>query len=215
MTEIDWIICAVLLLSTIVGVMRGVVREVLAIVGWVAGIMLSMSFAGEIADRIPLESLGYLPKVIIASVLILVACLFAVGLFGFIIMLSMSFAGEIADRIPLESLGYLPKVIIASVLILVACLFAVGLFGFILRKMMEVAALSFEDRVLGAVFGFVRGIIVVAACVFLFGLSDKLSSSNMWQQSVMIGPTQTVIDWSMPYMPDWIQALRGQKIQGL
>ena len=82
-------------------------------------------------------------------------------------------------------------------------------------KMMEVAALSFEDRVLGAVFGFVRGIIVVAACVFLFGLSDKLSSSNMWQQSVMIGPTQTVIDWSMPYMPDWIQALRGQKIQGL
>ena len=168
MTEIDWIICAVLLLSTIVGVMRGVVREVLAIVGWVAGIMLSMSFAGEIADRIPLESLGYLPKVIIASVFILFACLFAVGLFGFI-----------------------------------------------LRKMMEVAALSFEDRVLGAVFGFVRGIIVVAACVFLFGLSDKLSSSNMWQQSVMIGPTQTVIDWSMPYMPDWIQALRGQKIQGL
>ena len=119
MTEIDWIICALLVLSTVVGIMRGVIREVLSIVGWVAGFMLSMSFAGEIADRIPLDSIGYIPRVIIAAVLILVACLFVVGLFGFI-----------------------------------------------LRKMLEVAALTFEDRILGAAFGFVRGIIVVAACVF-------------------------------------------------
>ena len=55
MTEIDWIIAVVLVISTIVGIMRGVVREVLAIVGWVAGIMLAMSFAGEIAEKIPFE----------------------------------------------------------------------------------------------------------------------------------------------------------------
>ena len=160
MTEIDWIICALLVLSTVVGIMRGVIREVLSIVGWVAGFMLSMSVAGEIADHIP-------------------------------------------------------RVIIAAVLILVACLFVVGLFGFILRKMLEVAALTFEDRILGAAFGFVRGIIVVAACVFFFGLSQSLSSSRMWQQSVMIGPAETVIEWSMPYMPEWIRALRGTKVTGL
>ena len=163
MTEIDWIICALLVLSTVVGIMRGVIREVLSIVGWVAGFMLSMSFAGEIADRVPLDSIGF----------------------------------------------------IAAVLILVACLFVVGLFGFILRKMLEVAALTFEDRILGAAFGFVRGIIVVAACVFFFGLSQSLSSSRMWQQSVMIGPAETVIEWSMPYMPEWIRALRGTKVTGL
>ena len=138
MTEIDWIICALLVLSTVVGIMRGVIREVLSIVGWVAGFMLSMSFAGEIADRIPLDSIGYIPRVIIAAVLILVACLFVV-----------------------------------------------------------------------------RGIIVVAACVFFFGLSQSLSSSRMWQQSVMIGPAETVIEWSMPYMPEWIRALRGTKVTGL
>ena len=156
MTEIDWIICALLVLSTVVGIMRGVIREVLSIVGWVAGFMLSMSFAGEIADRIPLDSIGYIPRVIIAAVLILVACLFVVGLFGFI-----------------------------------------------LRKMLEVAALTFEDRILGAAFG------------FFFGLSQSLSSSRMWQQSVMIGPAETVIEWSMPYMPEWIRALRGTKVTGL
>ena len=62
MTEIDWIICALLVLSTVVGIMRGVIREVLSIVGWVAGFMLSMSFAGEIADRVPLDSIGYIPS---------------------------------------------------------------------------------------------------------------------------------------------------------
>ena len=43
MTEIDWIIIAVLALSTIVGIMRGVLREVLAIAGWVAGIFRAMN----------------------------------------------------------------------------------------------------------------------------------------------------------------------------
>ena len=33
MNEIDWIILALLLVSTIVGIMRGMVRETLAIVG--------------------------------------------------------------------------------------------------------------------------------------------------------------------------------------
>lgn len=168
MTEIDWIICALLLLSTVVGIMRGVVREVLAIVGWVAGIMLAMNFGGEIADMIPLESLGYLPRVVIASVLILVASLFAIGMLGFV-----------------------------------------------MRKMMEAASLSFEDRALGALFGFFRGILVVAACVFLFGLSSSVTESKMWQQSTMIGPADKVIDLSMPYLPDWIRALRGHKIEGL
>ena len=82
MTEIDWIIIAVLALSTIVGIMRGVLREVLAIAGWVAGIFLAMNYSAVVAEHIPLESIGWLPRVIIAAVLIVVVCLFVVPLFG-------------------------------------------------------------------------------------------------------------------------------------
>ena len=85
MTEIDWIIIALLLLSTIVGIVRGVVREVLAIAGWIVGIVLAMNFAGDIAGYIPLESIGYVPRVIIAAVLIVVAVLFGCGLLGMLI----------------------------------------------------------------------------------------------------------------------------------
>ena len=52
MNEVDWVILAVLFFSTILGVSRGVVREILAIVGWVLGIFLSLRFAPELAELI-------------------------------------------------------------------------------------------------------------------------------------------------------------------
>ena len=162
MNEIDWIILALLLVSTIVGIMRGMVRETLAIVGWIVGAMLALRYAGDLADQIPLPQ-----------------------------------AGVIA------------RTIVAAVVIVVLCLVAVGLFGALLRKLMEVASLSFEDRILGAVFGFIRGILVTCVCVFVFGLSTQLSGSDLWKQSALIGPAQTLIDWSMPYLPKWVQDLRG------
>lgn len=162
MNEIDWLISALLLVSTIVGIMRGVVRESFAIVGWIAGGMLALRYAGELADHIPIESAGVIVRTIIAAVVIVVLCLVAVGLFGTL-----------------------------------------------LRKLLEVAALSFEDRVLGAIFGFLRGIVVVCVCVFVFGLSDQMRSTHLWQQSALIGPAQNVITWAMPYMPRWVQDLRG------
>ena len=145
MTEIDWIIIAVLALSTIVGIMRGVLREVLAIAGWVAGIFLAMNYSAVVAEHIPLESIGWLPRVIIAAVLIVVVCLFVVGLLSAII-----------------------------------------------RRLLETAALRFEDR----------------ARVFFFGMPASIHESRMWQQSVLIGPTETIINWSMPYLPAWLADMR-------
>ncbi len=161
MTEIDWIILALLLISTAVGIVRGVVREVLAIAGWIIGILLAMNFAGDLAEAVPLESIGYLPRVMIASILILVAVLFICGMFGLL-----------------------------------------------MRRLMEAAAITFEDRAVGAIFGLARGVVVVCACVFLFGMPDAIHSSKMWRQSVLIGPAEALIECSMPYLPDWIADMR-------
>lgn len=165
MTEIDWFIIGLLVLSSGVGITRGVVREILAIVGWVAGIMLALAFSGDFAEMIPLESLGYLPRVLSASILLIVASLFCVGLLGILI-----------------------------------------------RKLLEVAELTFEDRALGAVFGFLRGTVVVCAGVFFFGMIDDVKTSKIWQQSSLIAPAETVIDWSLPYLPEWLSSMRGQSI---
>lgn len=162
MTEIDWIILALLVLSTIVGIVRGVTREILAIAGWIVGIVLAMNFAGDVAEKIPFESLGYIPRVMLAAVLMVVAVLFLCGLLGML-----------------------------------------------LRKLLEVAEISFEDRALGAVFGLARGVVVICACVFLFGLSDTIRGSAIWRQSMLIGPAETLIEWTAPYLPNWLQDLHG------
>lgn len=160
MNELDWAIIIVLVLSTVVGVTRGVVREILSIVGWVIGIVFAIRFSPELAGLIPLESLG--PAI---------------------------------------------RTIIAAVLICVACVFAIGLLGTILRKMLEVARISAEDRVLGSVFGFLRGVVFVCAVVFLAGMTSA-TSTQMWRHSVCIPLAENVIDWMMPMMPDSIAKFR-------
>ena len=54
MNEVDWVILAVLALSTIVGVSRGLVREILAIVGWVLAILLALKFAPMVGNPAPM-----------------------------------------------------------------------------------------------------------------------------------------------------------------
>ena len=125
MNELDWAVLIVIGLSTIVGVARGVIREILSIVGWVIGILFALKWSPELAEKIPLESLG----------------------------LSI-------------------RTILAAVIIAVACVFAIGLLGILLRKMLEAAHISAEDRVLGSVFGFVRGVVFVCA----IPLKNKLTN---------------------------------------
>ena len=72
MNEVDWVILAVLFLSTILGVSRGVVREILAIVGWVVGIFLALRYAPDVAERIPLPSVSILIRTAFAAVAIAV-----------------------------------------------------------------------------------------------------------------------------------------------
>lgn len=167
MTEIDWIIAALLVLSTLVGIVRGVVRETLAIAGWVLGVMAALSFAGEAADLIPLETIGYIPRVIIAAVVIVTGVLFGIGLLGML-----------------------------------------------LRKLLEAAEITFEDRALGAVFGLVRGVVVVCVCVFLAGMLESVQTSKMWRQSVLIAPAEIVINWSLPYLPSTIAEMRADAKPG-
>ena len=56
MNEVDWIILAVLAISTIVGLFRGIVRELMAIVGWVLAIVLALRFSPWAGELIPLPS---------------------------------------------------------------------------------------------------------------------------------------------------------------
>ena len=160
MNEADFLICAVLLISTVVGVSRGVVREILAIVAWVVAIFLAIRFAPELGDKIPLESMGPLVRNALAGVVIVVLTLFAFGLFGKL------------------------------------C-----------ARLLAAASISFEDRAIGSVFGFVRGVLIVCAAVFVLGMTSAVRTGQ-WRNSVLIVPSERIIDFTVPYLPSAVGEMR-------
>jgi membrane protein required for colicin V production len=56
MSMTDWALWAVLLLSMLMGVWRGLVREMLSLAGWVAAFFLAQWLAAAVAVHLPLQS---------------------------------------------------------------------------------------------------------------------------------------------------------------
>ena len=126
------------------------------------------------------------------------------------IFLSLRYAPELAERIPLPSVSILIRTVFAAIGIVVATLFTIGIAGKIFAKLLAAASISFEDRAIGAVFGLVRGIVIVCAVVFVLGLTSAVKT-GYWRNSVLIVPAERVIDFSMPYLPAAIADMRGRK----
>jgi membrane protein required for colicin V production len=160
MNEIDWIIAGILLVSTILGLSRGVVREVFAISGWTVAIWVSMRFAPELAKIIPLPSLSLLVRMAMAA------------------------------------LG-----------IVIIVLFTCGMVSKLIGKLLKAGGVSFEDRAIGSIFGFVRGVVIVCACVFLAGMTSAVKT-GYWRNSVLIVPAEQIIDFSMQYLPKSVATVR-------
>ena len=66
---------------------------------------------------------------------------------------------------------------------------------------MEITGLSSTDRVLGMVFGLLRGVIVVVFAIALLRVTPA-SQSGWWQQSVMIDKLGLVEQWSRRVLGD-------------
>ena len=89
-------------------------------------------------------------------------------------------------------------------------LFTIGIAGKIFSKLLAAASISFEDRAIGAVFGLMRGIVIVCAVVFVMGLTSAVKT-GYWRNSVLIVPAERVIDYSLPYLPATIAEMRAKK----
>lgn len=85
MTSFDYVVLAIIGLSIILSVMRGFLREVLAILGWVAAFVTAKTYANQILpmmpEDIPTESLRILAAfLVLFFATLLVATLLAIAL---------------------------------------------------------------------------------------------------------------------------------------
>lgn len=80
MTTLDWFLAAVLLFSLLLGAWRGLVYEVLSVLGWAASFYVAQWFAPQVAMLLPWQSATDPVRYAAAFVLVFIAALFAAGL---------------------------------------------------------------------------------------------------------------------------------------
>lgn len=161
MNELDWLFSGILLISTLVGVFRGMSREIFALAGWIVAFFMSMYFSANVAEMIPLQSVG--PMI---------------------------------------------KTLIAVILIVTICVFISGLLGKIFHSILSTISAGMEDRLLGCLFGFFRGLIVVGFLIYVGGATQFIASQVWWKNSEMVPWFEKGIVWCSPYLPNAILNLR-------
>ena len=160
MTWFDYAVIAILSLSVLLAAFRGVVREITALAGWVAALILSGLFAQELAQLLP------------------------------------------------ASLSSMLRAVIAYLVIFLGVLLLAGLTGVLLARLFRAAGLGFTDRAVGALFGLVRGALIVFVVVMLAGLTS-LPKEPFWREAALSGPVETAVLAAKPALPvDLAQRIR-------
>lgn len=143
----DYIILAVLGLSVLIGLWRGLISEVLALAVWVAAFWVSWTFGPAVSAHF--EHTIELPSA---------------------------------------------RLIVGYGLCFIAVLILGALLRLAIGQLVESTGLSGTDRLLGMIFGFARGVLLVTLMVFLLGFT-AFTRDPWWRESVLLPQFQGMAAW--------------------
>lgn len=154
MASTDWILIAVLSASMVLGAWRGLVYEVLSVLGWIAAFLMAQWFAPDVAQQLPMQN---------------------------------------SD----QTLRYAA----AFVLVFIASVFLAGLISALMKKIISVVGLRPVDRILGAIFGLFRGLILLLALSVVVQMT-ALQESDWWLESQGGPMLMTLLKGLRPMLPE-------------
>ncbi|MBA6389257.1 CvpA family protein [Colwellia sp. BRX10-3] len=89
----------------------------------------------------------------------------------------------------------------ASIAILfISTLILGALVNYIIGQLVSKTGLSGTDRVLGVVFGALRGVLIIAAVLFFMDAFTPASSSIWWQNSQLVPEFTLIVEWFFEYL---------------
>ncbi len=153
----DYAVLGLIVISILVGAIRGFIKEALSLAVWAAAFLVAFQYSGALA--VQLENHIELPSV----------------------RTSLAFAG-----------------------LFLGVLLVGGLLTFLIGKLVEKTGLSGTDRLLGAVFGGARGVVLILFMMLVAGLTP-VPQDSWWQQSRTIQSLMPLAEWSAQFLPDYIQ----------
>lgn len=83
----------------------------------------------------------------------------------------------------------------------VGVLVVVGIIRLVVSFLLRAVGLGLIDRMLGAVFGMARGVLIVLVAVMLGGLTP-LPKADWWRNAVLAPPLETAVLALRPWLPD-------------
>ncbi|RBO79869.1 CvpA family protein [Marinomonas aquiplantarum] len=149
MATVDWLIIAVVVMSSLLSLKRGFVKEVLSLLTWVIAFVVAVKFSDQ------MQSL-------------------------------------LIEQVQNDQIRY----IVAFISLFVASLVVGALVSFLLGSLIQVTGLSSTDRVMGMLFGFARGSLIVVAFVSLLSLSPAIQETDFWKTSQLIPQLGQLNDWT-------------------
>ncbi|OTQ30686.1 colicin V production protein [Gilliamella apicola] len=92
------------------------------------------------------------------------------------------------------------RIAVAITILFFATLLVCSVVSYVIGQLIQKTGLSGTDRVLGICFGVLRGILVVAALLFLVDTFTSLSKSPYWTESQLIPHFHFIICWFFDYI---------------
>jgi membrane protein required for colicin V production len=118
-TTVDWIIAAVVLVSVLVGLLRGVTREIVSLAGWVLGLVLAYFYAETVGATLPIEPPAL--RIAVGAILILAGTLILAALLGAVLRALMAAAKlSTLDRLLGAAFGLARASLVLGVAVLLA-----------------------------------------------------------------------------------------------
>jgi membrane protein required for colicin V production len=148
-STLDWLIIAVVIISTLLSLKRGFVKEVLSLLTWVIAFVVAIKFSDNMQALL-------------------------------------------MDQVQSDQIRY----IVSFVSLFVASLIICALVSYLIGSLIQVTGLSSTDRVLGMVFGFAKGGLIVVAFVSLLSLSPAIEKTELWKSSQLIPQLVLLKDWT-------------------
>ncbi|MBU3023300.1 CvpA family protein [Aestuariibacter sp. A3R04] len=154
MNWVDFSILGIIVVSTLISLMRGFVKEAISLVVWFGALFIASEFHADLAV----------------------------------------YFTQISDEVLRNGA--------AIVVLFVITLVLGGMFNHVVGQLVQASGLSSTDRALGAIFGSLRGVLIVSALLFFMDTFTEAANSAWWNQSLLIPEFGVIIEWFFTFVKD-------------